>query len=83
MNPCRESTYNFLTKIVEYLKSKHSKFNGFHRIVHMGGDEVPHMTFNLREKNVWENSPACLKLIGENGKIEGATWQNFQPTDLR
>ena len=83
MNPCQESTYNFLTEILGYLKLKHSKYNGFHKIIHMGGDEVPHRSYDLREKNVWEDSPLCQKFIEENQNIDGANWQNLQPTQFR
>ena len=38
----------------------------------MGGDEVAH--------GVFEQMPSCQKLIEENKKIDGATWQNYQPT---
>ena len=49
MNPCLESTYNFLSKIIKYLNTIHSKYAGFHKVIHMGGDEVPHRAYNGRE----------------------------------
>ena len=82
MNPCQDSTYLFLTTVIEYLQSKHSKFNGFHKIIHMGGDEVAHRDWSGAEKNIFSNSPACLAMIEANKQIDGATWQNLKPTDL-
>lgn len=40
----------------------------------MGGDEVAH--------GVFEQMSSCQKLIEENKEIDGATWQNYQPTNF-
>ena len=44
----------------------HDKFDGFHKIIHMGGDEVA--------EGVFEQMPSCRKFIEENNQIQGATW---------
>ena len=36
MNPCQESTFNFLEVVIGYLNVKATKFDGFHKIVHIG-----------------------------------------------
>ena len=47
--------------IVNYLKEVHDKFDGFHNIIHIGGDEVPHDGATV----IWESSPICQKFIQE------------------
>ena len=44
VNPCMESTFTFYEKVFEYLKTTHQDYvkDGFHDIVHLGGDEVLH-----------------------------------------
>ena len=81
MNPCMESTFNFLrngfsvnlwsswryhreipqSTIIDYLKEVHGKLDGFHNIIHIGGDEVPHDGATV----IWESSPICQKFIQE------------------
>ena len=83
MNPCQDSTWTFLTKVFSYLRKTHQKFGDFHKIIHIGGDEVPHRDWDGNDKSVFENSPACQKLIQQNLEIPGATWQALQPTKYR
>ncbi|GAB1607358.1 uncharacterized protein LOC115209344 [Argonauta hians] len=52
INPCLESTYTFIEKILETLIDYHKDIMPL-KIYHFGGDEVPTGT--------WENSTACLK----------------------
>ena len=42
VNPCMESTFNFYDKVFKYLQTTHAEYvkEGFHDIVHLGGDEV-------------------------------------------
>ena len=47
--------------IVNYLKDVHGKFDGFHNIIHIGGDEVPHDGATV----IWESSPICQNFIKE------------------
>ena len=57
------------------MKSVHDKFEGFHKIIHMGGDEVSYQNF--------DQMPSCVQLLEKNRKIPEATWQNFLPTSSR
>ena len=47
--------------IIDYLKEVHGKFDGFHNIIHIGGDEVPHDGATV----IWESSPICQTFIQE------------------
>ena len=47
--------------IIDHLKEVHGKFDGFHNIIHIGGDEVPHDGATV----IWESSPICQKFIQE------------------
>lgn len=82
INPCLPSTYNFLTTVLKYLKWQHDKFKGFHKIIHMGGDEVPHRSYDGKAKSVFANSPQCRLLIDQNKKVANATWQLLRPTSM-
>jgi hexosaminidase len=55
LNPCRDSTYRFLTKVVEDVISMYTEAGATLTAIHTGGDEVP--------GGVWIASPACKTLI--------------------
>ena len=46
---------------MNHLKDVHGKFDGFHNIIHIGGDEVPHDGATV----IWESSPICQTFIQE------------------
>ena len=50
INPCLESTYNFIDKVVSSVKRLHSGVQPL-SMFHFGGDEVP--------PGAWTKSPAC------------------------
>ena len=58
VDPCLPSTYVFFDRVVEDLIEMHNRAGAPLKTVHTGGDEVPH--------GVWEGSPACESLAGEN-----------------
>lgn len=54
INPCIESTYSFIEKVVMEIKNMHDSVNHSLKIFHFGGDEV--------SKTAWTNSTACMNL---------------------
>jgi len=68
VNPCMESTFTFYATVIDYLKGVHAKHvtNGYHDIIHIGGDEVPH---DADGNFVWSTSPLCTTFIENNNKI--------------
>lgn len=65
------STYRFLAKVIDELKTMYDQADAPLDRIHMGGDEVP--------AGVWEESPAVQKLIAENPEVEstGDLWGYF------
>ena len=57
MNPCIESTYRFVAKVVDTLIALHEGIQPL-KTFHFGGDEAP--------KGAWENSTRCKKFMTEN-----------------
>ena len=53
INPCLESTYNFIEKVVSSVQNLHSGIQPL-AIFHFGGDEVP--------VGAWTASPTCKRL---------------------
>lgn len=58
INPCLDSTYNFLKAVVIGIQRLFNMANADLNMIHIGGDEVP--------SGVWEKSPACIKFMEEN-----------------
>jgi hexosaminidase len=54
INPCIESTYSFIEKVVMEIKNMHDSVGHPLKIFHFGGDEV--------SKTAWTNSTACMRL---------------------
>jgi len=63
VNVCRESTYAFLSKIVDELAAMYQEAGVPLTTVHTGGDEVP--------AGVWKRSPVCRTAL-EGGQLQGA-----------
>ncbi|XP_031565065.1 uncharacterized protein LOC116300346 [Actinia tenebrosa] len=57
INPCLESTYNFISHVIESVMRMHSEIQPL-TVYHFGGDEVP--------RGVWEGSEACDKFMSKN-----------------
>ncbi|MDY7229092.1 family 20 glycosylhydrolase [Hyalangium rubrum] len=56
MNPCLESTYAFLGKVVTELKARYDAVPGARLVaIHGGGDELPSLSSNVW----WQGSPLC------------------------
>ena len=53
VNPCLESTYDFVDKLVHAVRNLHSGIQPL-KVIHFGGDEVP--------ASAWHLSPACHSL---------------------
>ncbi|WAR26469.1 HEX-like protein, partial [Mya arenaria] len=60
MNPCMESTYAFIGKVMDGIKALHEGVQPL-LIYHFGGDEVPH--------GVWSNSNKCGELFRQNAAL--------------
>ena len=58
INPCLESTYNFIDKVVRGVQHLHTGIQPL-TIFHFGGDEVP--------LGAWTGSPACKRLAKRQG----------------
>ncbi|MCH8962482.1 MAG: family 20 glycosylhydrolase, partial [Bacteroidetes bacterium] len=61
---CLPSTYRFLKAVVDDLVAMYAEAGAPLTTIHTGGDEVPH--------GVWEQSPACERLIEENTAVDEA-----------
>ncbi|XP_068706337.1 beta-hexosaminidase-like isoform X2 [Montipora foliosa] len=60
VNPCVETSYQFVEKLVSEVRAIHSEIQPL-KVIHLGGDEVP--------DGAWSYSPACERLsmkINEN-----------------
>uniref|UniRef100_A0A0L8GMR0 beta-N-acetylhexosaminidase n=1 Tax=Octopus bimaculoides TaxID=37653 RepID=A0A0L8GMR0_OCTBM len=62
INPCLESTYNFIEKIVKTLIDYHKTIMPL-KVYHFGGDEVA--------KGTWENSTACNEVVNNSSNLPG------------
>lgn len=60
LNPCLDSTYDFVEHILVNLIEIHKDISPLN-VFHMGGDEVA--------KGAWLNSSACQNLISQNSRI--------------
>ncbi|XP_061190279.1 uncharacterized protein LOC133198156 [Saccostrea echinata] len=61
INPCIESTYTFVEKVVSEIQKMYEKIQPL-KFFHFGGDETA--------KNAWVNSSACQKLAHTNSYYE-------------
>lgn len=63
LNPCIENTYTFIEKVIDEIKSAHSKAGQPLKKFHFGGDEVP--------QGSWVNSTSCNALKVEGTSLSG------------
>ncbi|XP_052764645.1 uncharacterized protein LOC128206309 [Mya arenaria] len=68
MNPCMNSTYRFVERVVDGLKELHRPVQPL-RIFHMGGDEVAH--------GAWSESRECFDNVEFRGKDTAALQRVF------
>ena len=61
VNPCLNSTYNFIEHVLSALVDLHKDISPL-KLFHMGGDEVA--------KGAWINSTACQNFIAQNTEID-------------
>ncbi|WNG35484.1 family 20 glycosylhydrolase [Archangium violaceum] len=56
VNPCIESTYTFLNKVIQEVKARYAAVPGARLMaIHGGGDELPSLSSNVW----WKDSPQC------------------------
>ena len=61
MNPCIDTTYNFIDHVVTEVKAMHAGIQDL-EIFSFGGDEVA--------KGAWERSPKCIEFMNTNAGIK-------------
>lgn len=59
MNPCVNSTFTFLEKVIDTIKRYHSEAGYPLTLIHLAGDEVA--------EHAWMNSTMCSDLTSELG----------------
>jgi hexosaminidase len=62
INVCIESAYRFYEVVIDDVIAMHEEAGVPLNTIHMGGDEVP--------SGVWEQSPACERLIAESDQVD-------------
>lgn len=55
MNPCVESTFNFIDTVMKTIKEYHEQAGFPLKLIHLAGDEVAN--------GAWVNSTACKRLL--------------------
>ena len=67
VNPCLESTYNFVEELILQVQGMHAEIQPL-KVIHFGGDEVP--------QGAWALSPACQRLsVKTNSPYQG--WKAY------
>lgn len=71
MDPCLDSTYEFVKKVVEEIKKMHQEAQHPLKIFHFGGDEVA--------RTAWVNSTACqgMNIPGDSARRRAALKKYF------
>jgi hexosaminidase len=70
VNPCIESTYRFLTKVVTEVRAMYERAGAPLSMVNLGGDEAP-------GPNRWQGSPLCQANPETAGKSDGELMDFF------
>ncbi|MDC0708659.1 family 20 glycosylhydrolase [Stigmatella sp. ncwal1] len=55
INPCLDTSYAFLTKVVQEIKARYTAAGAPLKTIHAGGDELPALNPNVW----WQGSPLC------------------------
>lgn len=63
VNVCQESTYRFLEVVVGEVDSLYKKAGLKLKMVHIGGDEVPHPKPDEPDHGAWIKSPSCKSIL--------------------
>ncbi len=74
-NVCQESTYKFLEKVVDELSKMYTEAGIPLKMIHTGGDEVPHPSEDEPENGAWVKSPVCIDFMNKSDKYK-------KPSDL-
>ena len=69
INVALESTYNFISTVFDGLIALYKEAGAPLPTIHIGGDEVP--------DGAWMGSPACKKLMAQNGWTEAGQLKNY------
>ncbi|MCX6181638.1 MAG: family 20 glycosylhydrolase, partial [Bacteroidetes bacterium] len=69
-NVCQESTYKFLDKVVDEMSKMYTEAGIKLKMIHTGGDEVPHPTEDLPEEGAWLKSPVCNAFLSKSDKYK-------------
>lgn len=69
INVCQESTYRFMNLVINELIAMHQEAGTPLTMMHVGGDEVPHGT--------WEESPACAETMDQIGLDSARDLQGY------
>jgi hexosaminidase len=70
VNPCLESTYRFLTKVVTEVRAMYDAAGVPLTMFNLGGDEAP-------GPNRWQGSPLCASGVDTAGKSDKQLWDLF------
>ena len=74
LNPCLESTYVFLDKVVRELKARYDAVPGARLVaIHGGGDELPSPRSNVW----WQGSPQCKRNPTTRGLSDVQLYNHF------
>ena len=69
-NVCQESTYKFLEKVVDELSKMYQEAGVQLKMLHTGGDEVPHPSKDEPGKGAWVQSPLCIAFLAKSDKYK-------------
>ena len=68
VNPCVETTYEFVDKLIFQVRAMHEDIQPL-KVIHLGGDEVP--------LGAWSLSPACEKLSLKINSLSYPDWKVY------
>jgi hexosaminidase len=74
LNPCMDSTYAFLSKVVTEIKARYAAVPGAKLgVIHGGGDELPALGPNVW----WQGSPICQNTVATKGMSDTDLFNRF------
>lgn len=73
MNPCINSTFDFITKVVQNIKQYHDEAGHALTLMHLAGDEVAN--------HAWSGSPACQAMTANHTSLGTCNIDAFYETD--
>jgi len=66
----QESVYHFLDTVVAEISKMYEDAGIELKMVHIGGDEVPHPTLANPENGAWVKSPVCIDFMNKSDKYK-------------